>query len=157
MSDINELKTLYEDCIQELIAADIYVYPKPAIHFYDSRYNHGSCTNSTIFIDRALFILNTDIKNKDTIIHELLHSVAGVNTGHGKQWKQLCDQMRNKYPVYELSKDGKVDVILSMQAEKLRDELHINNPLPDNINYPENYETTQEFVSRLKAKTVCGR
>lgn len=46
-----------------------------------------------------------DVAIKDTIIHELLHSVAPYD-GHRGKWKMLANKVNNSYPVYHIQRLG---------------------------------------------------
>ena len=46
-----------------------------------------------------------DVAIKDTIIHELLHSVAPYD-GHKGKWKMLANKVNASYPVYHIQRTG---------------------------------------------------
>lgn len=46
-----------------------------------------------------------DVAIKDTMIHELLHSVAPYD-GHKGKWKMLANKVNTSYPVYHIQRTG---------------------------------------------------
>lgn len=70
----------------------------------NAKSRYGRCTNKNIIeISKWVFELNEkDIKN--TIVHELLHTIKGTN-GHCRKWKYYAMLMNNKYN-YDISRVG---------------------------------------------------
>lgn len=129
MSEIKDLQNLYEECIGMAYNCEIMFANNPECLFYDHDNNFGCSTGDKIYIDRALYMLHDDMGNKGTILHELCHSYAGVSNGHGKYWQEACDRITEKYPEYDLRKEGRVDIIISMKADELREKLRQEDPL----------------------------
>ncbi len=43
-----------------------------------------------ILLSRPLTAMNSEDEVRDTVLHEIAHALAGLEHGHGAQWKEVC-------------------------------------------------------------------
>ena len=53
----------------------------------------------TIAISKVFAVFATDAEFKNTVLHEIAHAIAGIDAGHGPEWKRIaleigCDAKR---------------------------------------------------------------
>ena len=72
-----------------------------------SRWGQCKTISKGVFdIDISERLLSGDVPDfsaKNTIIHELLHTVEGCE-GHGGKWKQLAERVNQAYPQYHIKR-----------------------------------------------------
>lgn len=146
MSELKNLQKLYKKAVNIAAKCGVVMLRDVKCYFYDAeRGNSFGCASQTqIYVDRAMFYVQSDDENMDTILHEICHVAADPSTGHGRAWKSYCNYIREKYPRYPLDKNGTLAYDKSIKAEKLRKEWMETDPLVkiDGLIYP----TTLEFA-----------
>ena len=103
---------LYKECIEELYR--IGIYPKPFKQWREIDHSQGvwgyccDLGNGAFGLELQKDLLNDgtdDAALKDTIIHELIHTLPGC-FDHGSQWDEIAARVRAAYPAYLLLPAG---------------------------------------------------
>lgn len=104
---MKNLQIIARECMKELDAIGI-AYTKPAAFTVNTRAQSrwGQCRkrNGTFTINISSRLLQDDVSDtatKDTVIHELLHTVDGCQN-HGTKWKSLALKVNRAYPKYNI-------------------------------------------------------
>ena len=105
MKDLNKIAL---ECMAELDALNIpYVKPSKITVNTRAKSRWGQCrrvskTEFTINIsERILRDDVSDAATKNTVIHELLHTIEGCQN-HGPKWKRYANQVNRSYPKYNI-------------------------------------------------------
>lgn len=105
---MKNLQKLAQDCMKELDALGIpYAVPTEFVVNTRAKSRWGQCRRSPygdFSINISVRLLQDDVSDaaaKDTIIHELLHTVKGC-LNHGPAWKRYADQVNRAYPQYHI-------------------------------------------------------
>lgn len=105
---MKNLQAIARVCMEELDAIGIpYVKPREITVNTRAKSRWGQCrrvskTEFTINIsERILRDEVSDAATKNTVIHELLHTVDGCQN-HGPKWKSLAAKVNRAYPKYNI-------------------------------------------------------
>lgn len=60
---------------------------------YYNKWNPGKGREVKPFVEVCAFGQSNWVQLAGTTIHELAHVVAGFDAGHGKDWKEMCEQL----------------------------------------------------------------
>lgn len=98
-----KLNNLVNECIKELDNIGVY-YGKITEFKVNARFKNtwGRCSKDcnnntfTIMINKKLLQNGSDFGIKQTIIHEMIHTVDGC-FNHKAKWKQIADYVNSKY------------------------------------------------------------
>lgn len=64
-------------------------------------------------------LINGNLKEiKHTILHEIAHSIAGYNAGHGRAWKAIVDEVGQKYGYVINQFHDRTETVIAIQAER---------------------------------------
>lgn len=109
----SELMNVFEECREELMAIGIDTMEGIVVSSMKSTVKWGECkwkrTNRTTRIEIRLNVKLYDgttdslLPLKNTIIHELLHSVVPY-AKHGYDWQRLADKVKQNYPQYDIKR-----------------------------------------------------
>lgn len=107
---MDKLNLLVAECKSELDSVGIkygrvksVIVNTRAVRRWGQCIMHGDGT-FTISISSRLLQDGVDaMATKDTIMHELLHTVPGC-MNHGSKWTQMAQKVNQKFPVYSISR-----------------------------------------------------
>lgn len=112
----NLVDTILKQIILEIESLDIAVGKiNPSVKFTSNKTTLGTCkklNNSDFdFEIRITKLISNETSLKNTIAHEVLHTVEGC-FNHGKKWKAMAEKVNSKYG-YNITRLGDVSETIS--------------------------------------------
>lgn len=162
----SELKNVFEECREELKAIGIDTAEGIPVLPMKSTRKWGECkwkrefrrTRTQIRLNVKLYDGTTDslVPLKNTIIHELLHSVVPY-AKHGYEWKRLAEKVNRHYPQYHIQRCNNFDEYsLNIRKKIEPSNLYIVKCKGCERNWTyQRYCKTIKYLSRCKCPN-CG-
>lgn len=122
-----EILKIYKEVINEAERLG-YNTKSPALFMYKSTCRWGTCrtVRGTSYIGLNEVFLNDPEKSRDTLIHELAHSLVPKD-GHGSKWHSIGDNIGKKWSI-EMSRCSSDEEIGLEMPKKETDKYTIECP-----------------------------
>lgn len=126
MNEYERLRKLSEEAKSEVLKLNIPIGKTITFKVGNLLRAFGNCTLKRNIAKGDYFIISiastllqagSDTDVKDTIIHELIHTVDGC-MNHGYLWKSYADKVNRAYTQYHISRTGMVDSLENSSAFK---------------------------------------